>query len=226
VAQLLLGTFVVWQLVFLLAGNAAALLPEPARRVVGTAPWAWDFVTGQGQRWNLFAPQLPGRALFLVVEAHTSDHPPVRVSSPFEAPSEGGYFHGPGSGDRLFHVEKELLWPFIVFDTKEVAARSEEWRAYLDEQLRTRWQAYRGYLAWQRREYRRAHPGAVDPDEWILLARIYPPSVAGTCPAWDEIVEVPFVRWRPGALPLKGCLPLEVYDSGRWLWLPEKEAGG
>jgi hypothetical protein len=224
--QLLLGALVVWQLVFLLADNAAPLLPGPAREVIGPAPLAWETLTGQGQKWNLFAPQVPAKALFLVVEAQAPDGLVTRLSSFFEPEDGEGYFHPPGSGDRLFHVEKELFWPLVVFDSKEVAARAEEWRAYLDDRIRARWRAYRGYLAWRRHQYLRQHPDVPAPQEWVLLVRVYPPSVAGARPARDEVVEVPFVRWRPDAAPPEGCLPLEVYDSGMWRWLPAGGAGG
>src|ERR1700722_17957264 len=79
--QLLLGAFVVWQLVFLLADNAAPLLPGPAREVIGAAPSAWEILTGKGQQWSLFAPQVPAKALFLVVEAQAQDGLVTRLAS-------------------------------------------------------------------------------------------------------------------------------------------------
>jgi hypothetical protein len=224
--QLLLGVLVVWQLVFLVADNAAPFLPAPARAVIGPAPSAWETLTGQGQKWNLFSPRLPERALFLVVEVRTLDGRSIRLPSSFGPEDGDNYFHAPGSDDRLFHVEKELFWLFNVFESKEVEARAEEWRAYLEERVRARWRAYRDYLAWRRREYLRQHAAISGPEEWVLLVRVYPRSVAGAHPLREEIVEVPLVRWRPEAVPPAGCLPLEVYDAGIWRWLPERGVEG
>jgi len=224
--QRLLGAFILWQLLFLLAGNAAPLLPEPARDRVGAVPNAWATLTGQWQEWSLFAPLVPDRALFVAVEGWSPGmEKPVRLPSSFEPNDDGRYCRPPGSGDRLFHQEKQLAWPMLVFTSQQdIAAKAKEWHDYLADQVRPRWREYRTYLAWRRREYQRANPDAPTPREWTLLVRIYPVSAAGTAPARQEIIEMPFVRWRPDVEPPPGCLPLELYDFGVWRWLPEQGA--
>jgi hypothetical protein len=98
VAQVLLGLFVVWQLIFLGASNLLAFFPhaEPAEGELSDArnaplpandsgPWQsaidlgleatsrWAGYTGQIQAWWLFAPEFPNQATFPTVELRWDD---------------------------------------------------------------------------------------------------------------------------------------------------------
>jgi hypothetical protein len=230
-APVLLGAFVVWQLVFLLAANAIRFVrfqsaegpAPPVLAGAGAAADGWAALTGQHQAWNLFAPMAPVRALFVAVRA---DGPAGRwtTPSPFEPDGEGRYFHPPGSGDRLWHAEKEVSLPYLAWDPVETARRPAEWRDYLHGRLRDRWRGCHAYLAWQRGRWLRAHPGGPEPAEFTLLVVAYSPSRGPQRPALPEAT-LEVVRWRPAAAAPAGRLPLEVRDGAGWTFLTEKPGG-
>jgi hypothetical protein len=114
-AQVLLGFFVVWQLVFLLAANFFGMLPHgmpetdevtdelnvPGPMEAGLAQDFINFVndttskyaqlTGQFQAWYLFAPRFPHQAVFPTVEFRwDEDLPPVRQLAAARPPREEG----------------------------------------------------------------------------------------------------------------------------------------
>jgi hypothetical protein len=162
-ARVALGLFILWQLVFLVASNATSFLllytaeTGDALRPITATTDGWASLTGQAQNWRLFAPLVPMRSLFLQVDFHGPDGA-ARVSSEFEPADATCYFHLPGCGDRLWHVEKTLAWPCVAYDPDAVAARPDEWRAYLDDRARANDRAARAYLAWKRRAFERDHP--------------------------------------------------------------------
>jgi hypothetical protein len=107
VAQVLLGLFISWQLLFLPAANYLAFLPHgqeeegeltDSRSAPGPAGAAtavqstidlaasitdaWSHLTGQVQAWWLFAPDVPRSATFPIVELRWDD---VAESAPFLA---------------------------------------------------------------------------------------------------------------------------------------------
>jgi hypothetical protein len=98
VAQIALGLFIVWQLVFLAGSNLLAFFPHGAvaegelsdsrfgpesdkssglaQEVVdcaGEVADRWGFLTGQVQAWWLFAPDFPKQATFPAVELRWED---------------------------------------------------------------------------------------------------------------------------------------------------------
>jgi hypothetical protein len=97
IAQVLLGLFVVWQLLFLFAANLVAFVPHgepeegelsdtrviPAPKnagpvqesinLVGAITHDWEQLTGQVQVWSLFAPEVPDQAPFAMVELRWDD---------------------------------------------------------------------------------------------------------------------------------------------------------
>jgi hypothetical protein len=227
--QILLGLFVAWQLLFLLAGNAARILPailpsheEPNHlnelvSSVSAVTEGWMQLTGQSQGWRLFAPTVPTRALFVTVEL--SGPGDARVMASFFEPAPAGhFFHQPGSGDRLWHMEKNLAWPFVAWDADAVAQRPGEWRQYLEDSIRHQWRAYRGFLAWRLRKFHEEHPEEPAAEALYLQVQVFTPSAGTEQPASRQIT-VLVLRWRPGHEPPPGCLPLEMHKRGRWYYL-------
>jgi len=181
VRRVALGLFIVWQLAFLAIGNAASFLRYQVEsaaegqarvgRAVAAVTDGWAKLTGQEQNWRMFAPLVPMRAL-AVQAVFTGDTPP---------PPAAGEFHWPGSGDRLWHVEKTVAWPMVAYEPAAVAERTDEWRDYLADQVRANGPAYRNYLAWQQRDYLRQHPGLPPPAEgrlgvWVFSRSRQPDS--------------------------------------------------
>src|SRR4051812_16227705 len=93
--QRLVGLFVAWQLLFLLAANAFFLLQRVAHREPGepatpltaaaeTLPkltWPYAQLTGQWQGWSLFAPNVPRHAALVFTELRWADGERVRIES-------------------------------------------------------------------------------------------------------------------------------------------------
>jgi hypothetical protein len=225
--QVLLGLFICWQILFLIANNATRFLVS-AMASRGDVPQAviapvaavkdvtegWVQLTGQRQEWSLFAPSPPVRALFLNVECE-SRREPRRLQLSFEPRIPGDYWHSPGVGDRLWHIEKSLAWPFVAWEPTQVAQRGDEWRRYLEERVQGNWRAYRAYLAWRQRQFREEHPREPPCDALVLDVSIYTPSAGPEQPPRQD-VRVPFLRWRPGSEPPADRLPLEIHERGGW----------
>ncbi len=232
VAQVVLGTFILVQLLFLILGNAvpfflsgmeqktAESLPAAPLRAVRTLTAGWVDLTGQGQVWNLFAPLVPMRAMFVEVEVECAADPArlLQLRSEFEPDEQGWYLHLPGSDDRLFHYEKDLAWPMMAWavDPERVPREPEEWREYLTGSVRKQWRAYRAYLAWRSRSV------CSRPESATLSIRMYPQSRAGQMAAAKDVVLLPLVRWRPDreAKQDSGTLPLEVYNVNTGHFVP------
>jgi hypothetical protein len=231
--QVLLGLFVVWQLLFLVVSNATHFLgfagqagteERPLGRVLSAASAVtdgWIDLTGQGQNWRLFAPMVPVRATFVTAELGTpwTGWVMERLNEPADP---GWYFHPPGPGDRLWHAEKELAWPLVAWDPDAQDARDREWRRYLRDSFRPRWRAYRNYLAWRLREFQRDHPDD-PPRELFLRGSVYFPSAGKEQPPGCQAT-LRLLRWRPSVEPFPaGCLPLETEVwPGIWHFLRER----
>jgi hypothetical protein len=184
-AALALGLFIVWQLAFLVVGNAAGYLafvlgaddPNPVQQLAAVSE-AWSTLTGQGQSWRMFAPNVPPRSLFLQVQLQANNSS-VPIGSEFEHPAGDFYLDWSGAGDRLWGVEKTLAFPLLAYDAAAIAERPQEWRDYLSASMHNNQRFYRSYLSWQRREYRRQHPGAAACGDGELGVRIYELSQQG-----------------------------------------------
>jgi hypothetical protein len=229
--RFLLGVFVVGQLLFLVLGNFVpffvSLIPEDRRNAALAQPLVavekvtqgWIHLTGQGQGWRLFAPEVQKRALFVSVEIENDDpaKTPLQLPSSFEPDASGWYLHLPGSDDRLFHLEKELSWPLVGWNAEGTNAREQEWQ---EDMIRDQWRAYVSYLefrAWKQLgdlHFCFVTREELLPRSMILSVRIYPPSVAGQQPDVSKVVTRKLVRWQPAQQPPEGFLPLEVYNEG------------
>jgi hypothetical protein len=237
----LLGAFIVWQLTYLLFGNLLGLLgdsrpdvdeltegpyyPKPGgadgqvREAVNLLTGLcvrWGEVTGQAQRWSLFAPRVPAQGVFLTVELRWSAPAErvVRLPSPFEPAGSLPHFLPLPDRDRAYNYEARLGLVAAAWDEHVVSEYPEEWRAETSDRVRTQWKSLRAYLRQRLREFQHAHPGTPPPAEVVLLARVYripPPAQAPW--AWEGPRELPLARWRPAAdPPPAGWLPVEAYD--------------
>jgi hypothetical protein len=121
-AQVLLGLFVTWQLIFLLAANLLSFFPygEPqegelsdsrrrpamadsngpvqdAINGVTAITRRWEYWTGQVQVWSLFAPTFPTQASFPVVELRWQDEDRLgsALAHSLSPLATGGILEGP-----------------------------------------------------------------------------------------------------------------------------------
>jgi hypothetical protein len=246
----LLGAFIVWQLIFLLLANLLEFVPHRTHRfdeftsyrelppgTVKPAPMVqalaavtdcWSQLTGQYQIWWLFAPDCPRNATFPVVELRWDDPArslaPVLLFSSLEPADRAAYFHPMDSTDRLLHYEAYLgLGPAYWNDPTE-SADLKSWHELLSNIVRRQWKSMRAYLRWRTADFLAHHPELPPPDEVRLLIRMYPTSAAGapsTNPAPPRVL--PLARWRCSENELSSFLPVEGYDpfNQRFIALPK-----
>jgi hypothetical protein len=213
-SQVLLGLFVLGQLLFLaeanllrffvqaLQLNAAVPFQEIDRGFTSYEKW-----TGQTQYWRLFSPFPPGSA-FTVVQLRwkggTTRTLPV-LGDP--APSFR-YWNPPGSGDRRFNYEQNLVIIRVFWEPKHLPHYAQLIRAQQREALRHKRGQVRAYLSWRLHQFRKEEPDLPPPDEVILIVRFYQASEPGAeVWQWRGPDDKPLARWQPG----KGD-ELEIYD--------------
>jgi hypothetical protein len=246
----LLGLFVVWQLVFLVLANALEFIPHhvhrldeftgyrevppedanatPTIRALAAAIDCWSQLTGQYQMWWLFAPDFPRQATFPAVELRwdraTHDFEPALISSSLEPATITSYFHPPDSTDRLLHYEANISAELAYWNDPTEPADIEQWHRRLSDAACSRWKSTRAYLRWQIAKFLAEHPDRPSPDEARLLIRIYttpaPDARRGDRPPPRDM---PFARWRCSEDESFEFLPIELYDpfSGRYVALPK-----
>jgi hypothetical protein len=241
-AQVVLGLFVVWQVVFLGASSIFGLVPrtqpeegelidsrpipsipahnEPVREAINTITNVTDFwagLTGQSQVWWLFAPNPPRNSTFVAVDLHWEQadgtRATVRLPSFFEPADPTHYFRPPGADDRLYHWDARFGLMYSSWREESFTREAEFWRDALAGRVRRQWKSLRAYLRWRANTYQHEHPDRPAPTAADLVVRIYPKPLPGQ-PAWSGPipVELPLARWRPTEPQRDGSLPVEAYD--------------
>jgi hypothetical protein len=250
-AQVLLGLFISWQLLFLPAANYLAFFPhgQPEEGELSdsrTAPDqsgdasavqtginvaaritdAWAYLTGQVQAWWLFAPDVPRAATFPIVELRWDDGSPVRMHTVIEPNDPQHYFRPPSSFDRLFHFEVRLGLIVSNWNEHTLADDPEFWRTAFQDRVRRQWRSIRAYLRWYVQTFEREHPERPPPKEALLFIRMYRiPEPGQDFTVVSKPLEQPLARWRPDAPPRPGELPVEAFDpvAGTYVPLSAKE---
>jgi hypothetical protein len=237
----LLGLFIVWQLVFIVTANLLEFFPHrvhqsdeltglrelppdaaksrPAIHLLAAVTDRWAQLTGQCQMWSLFAPEFPPQATFPVVELCWDDPAsglaPVRLLSSFEPADAASYFRPLSSDDRLFHYEVYLGLGLCYWDESAATSETEAeaWRKHFRDVARRQWKSMRAYLRWRTAQFLKQHPDLPPPDEARLLIRIYPTPPPGAAPEdRSPPRDQPMARWRCAENGPPGLLPLEAYE--------------
>jgi hypothetical protein len=226
--QRLVGWFVAWQLVFIVAANVLFLVTGGLQ---GLSLYAE--ATGQLQGWSLYAPDVPHRAGFVGVELRWPGGKSVKLPGVTEPADREHFFRTPGEG-RLLNYELHLRLLLLTWKTPKDDASPATWQKRLEDELRLRGPAMRAYLGWRRDRYLRDNPDTPPPDEVVLWVRMHDIAPPGQSPwSWPPPLEVPRARWRPGHEPGEGYLPLESFDITAWPYtektrrfLPVRTEGG
>lgn len=227
VARVLLGLFILWQLLFLPAANFLSLFPAPPSAAGTTEGGSvlratirrWSDWTGQLEGWALYAPDVPKRAVFIATEFRWDDDSRWPVERPREVvrseiePADPMAFYRPFATFRLPCYEANLGLVMWTWDECDFAEHPEEWRTRIAEAVRRSALPAQAYLRWRLQEFRCAHPEHAAPEQVVLLGRIYAIPPPGTRPwAWAGPFEQAVARWRPGVEPPPGYLPVEAFD--------------
>lgn len=235
-SQVLLGAFIVWQLFFLLALNYTQLLVGPA----GTNPVApdsvadhaavavrdftarWAQLTGENQSWWLFAYVRP-ESVFPLVELRCQGQSgaPYVLRGLFDPADPSWYFHPPGSSDRLFHYEMNVMLAYDPWNEKRLAEEPVVYQKEYLARARDKWKPVLAYLQWRVQLYQQQHPEIPPVTEVVLLQRTYATVGPDEQPFRRPLgVNKPLFRWRPGSPPPADCAPLDVYDPVEKRFVP------
>jgi hypothetical protein len=240
-ASVLLGVFIIWELVYLPAANFIKLLPVrqaphkgelddevqipadesasgPAQVVRDGAAAVlsrWGELTGQAQGWALFAPTFGHQASLPAVGfGGTTFH------SSFKPVDPHVYFRTPWPSCRLFNYEYRLALLYWRWTPESYREHPEEWRQAAVRRVRWQHRSMLAYMRWRLDKYLRRNPKAVAPTVVGLYAELIP-SPPPEAP--DAMRQAPMTfglaRWLPGTPPPPGNLPIQ---AGR-AWLPEED---
>ena len=245
--QRLVGLFVAWQLIFLVASNGLIFLPlaeaeqgeltDSRGPMPGETPdHRLDFVktinlslqtyahaTGQIQAWWLFAPTFPPDATFTLVTLHWNDgqFADVDLHSDQEPQDPKFYVRLPGSNDRLFHYEMRLGLVGAFLDEKLLQEKPDEWTDLFKERVGRQWKSMRAYLRWRTESYLKAHPELPMPDVVTLSLRAYrTPEPGKLPPEWTPPLQQPLARWIPAWNERPDRLPVEYFDQVHKVFAP------
>jgi hypothetical protein len=233
-ARLLLGLFVLWQLVFLLASNffgvygplrdGLAAIPylgdrvfpkankdeeePPSTKRVARALRRYAYATGQAQHWGLFAPNVTDLIPFVGVLLRWDNEElgEHRLLSENEPIDRRRFLRVGRFRVRKFESGIDV-WPTLTDGTFDPEA--ERWASRIRERVEEEEDAMLAYLRWRLLAFQRAHPDWPRPDEVILIVRLtYIPDPPGPRPwDWEDLGEHQVARWRPA-----GKAELEYFD--------------
>jgi hypothetical protein len=206
--SVLLGAFILFELIYLPAANAIKLVPlrlpeargeldddiqlrgkaypEPVQRALdslGAAMCRWGELTGQAQGWSLFAP-LFGHQASLPTVGLVWMTPPRRwyeeLLSRFEPKDADYYFRLPGTECRLFNYEYRLALLYWTWSWESFAERRGEWRQAALDRVRRQQRSMLAYMRWRMDRYLLDNPGRPTPDAVELYAHLIPTPPPGS----------------------------------------------
>jgi hypothetical protein len=239
----LLGVFILFELIYLPAANVIKLVPlrlpesrgeldddiqlrgkayvEPVQRALdglGAAMCRWGELTGQAQGWSLFAPLFGHQASLPSVWMS-----PETLNSPFLPDDPNFYFRWPSPRCRLFNYEYRLTLLYWTWSEESERDRPEEWRKAAVDRVRRQNRSMLAYLRWRTAPYFTALP-SVPPN---LTVTLWAELVPSPPPADPSAMRKPpdsqmLARWLPGQVSPSGWLPVQAFDHG-WTWLCEEE---
>jgi hypothetical protein len=237
VAQVFLGLFIVWQLIFLFVANSLELviseMPPPNYDLVGAASEPdpnrpakdavfevlsrparrWAELTGQIQGWGLFAPVALPQTTYLQIKMHWDADPgrDVTLRSLFAHEDPKHYLRLPGMDLRLHNHEWRLAGMLMFYQLPGYENDPVVWRNFLRNAVRCKNGFMRAYLRLRLQQYMREHPDQPPPDEIVFAVHLVrsPISEPDQPPI---IIDMPLARWRPQAPDQPGVLPVEVFN--------------
>jgi hypothetical protein len=222
--QVLLGALLIWQTFFLVTSNLAALSGGPPRNVVTRIDQRWAQAAYQYQVWGQYAPNIARHAIFVAVEPRWPDGSSFEQRSVAEPPDPLRFVQKT-TDHRLALYEGDLIRPMWGWTARTMRDDPAGFRKDVSAYLRGRARQIVAYLDWRRRRFVARHPRIAPPAEWVLRVRVWVTPPHDRAPwVWSPPDDVPYARWRPGASPPAGSLPVEVYDpaTGGFDFVTEK----
>jgi hypothetical protein len=240
--SLLLGAFVVFQLLFIPLGNYIKLVPvripdhhgeidgelqvnlapgakcrEPIQTLFDATAWIssrWSEVSGQGQCWALFTG-FGERASMPIVELRwpaSDEREPVLLKSHFEPADPTNYFYWPEPCCRVWNYDNRMTLIHFAITHKTVPD-PDAYRRECMNCVRDMRHSMSAYLRWKTDRYLKAHPDLPRPESATLIARVLPDPPPGTSYRdRPATIEIPLARWVLDAAVAPDEVPLEAWD--------------
>jgi hypothetical protein len=225
--RVLVGVFVVWQLVFLMTVNLTNFLEEEGRLKdrqsrsvnlmlnVQRLMHFWSDSTLQREYWGLFR-EIPKQSRFPAVELawrEPQQGEPTLLLRSFEEPDNPGNFLmlNPLT-DRLHNHEVSLELIFDAWETRAAIVEPDQREKALAELIRVWYRPLWAYMQRRIEQHRLSHPNMPAPTEAILLWRVYPALAPGEDGPPKGPIRREVVRWRASRPVDPESIPLEVYD--------------
>jgi hypothetical protein len=237
--SVLLGLFVLFQVIYLPLANLMQLVPRelpehrgeldigvqregtasqirPVQQAInglGTAIDRYAEVSGQTQAWSLFAPDFAVQSINLVTSIRCRDGGRETVFTlEQDVPSNPDrYFRWPRPDSRRIAYEFLLAAVYWRFSEESLQQRGAEWREAVLERVRAQQRSLQAYFNWELRRFRDAHPDQPAPFEIVLSVRILPSPKPGEAGRGPTLI-MPLTRWFPDREVGQGFLPIEAFD--------------
>jgi hypothetical protein len=219
---LLLGGFVVLQLVYLVAANLLPLFPQ---HVATTGELTDDFTfpgrtfksdylqtplesanavtrkygeaTGQMQNWALFAPGIARQATFPVVELEWNyGQTPrlLKLTSEFEPADPRHFARFDLSRSRIFNYEFRITQSLWFCTNESLADSPELWQEWLAHRAARQRRSLHAYLRSKVWSHAKEHPAEPLPTAAVLYVRCYPIAPPGSAAENEPPQDRPLVR--------------------------------
>lgn len=245
--SLLLGIFVLFQLIFLPLANFIQLVPremppergeldirlqregtvtdvrliQGAINSTGTAIDRWGEVSGQPQVWSLFAPGFPTQSIYPIVEGvfPAGFFDDRRAIQPRIPPDPDHYFRWPSWICRLNSYDYLMAAVMQNYTEASFQEHPEEWRTEIAERVRRQQRSLEAYFRFSLTMLQEFYPGYPTPSSMILRVKIVPSPMPGTRERGQPLV-VFVARWVPDRPATDGFLPIEAYDPVQQRFVP------
>jgi len=232
--RILLGLFIVGQLVFLFTTNFLGFVQEykdqipkhwqaPIERIapgftkqeghvweltqtLSRLTEMWEHGTGQAQQWMLFAPRIGKDCTFPAVELTDSQAMP-------QAPELWLSDNEPEDIERFFRFGNFRLRRFENNLVVDLSADDSEAKEEIDRYLKKDGDLVFAYLQWRLEQIQQRKTTRQQPHQVILLMRRYRINDPGEGEQlWEGPHTTPVARWQPGIAENPNFLPLEMYN--------------
>jgi hypothetical protein len=237
--SVLLGLFVLFQIIYLPLANLTQLVPRetpqqrgeldigvqregtasrirPVQQAIdglGTAIDRYAEVSGQTQAWSLFAPDFAVQSIYLVTSFRCREGGRESLFTlEQDVPADPDrYFRWPRPDSRRIAYEFLLAAVYWRFSEESLQQRGAEWREAVLDRVRAQQRSLQSYLGWELRRFREAHPDQATPVEIALSVRILPSPKPRESGRVPALI-MPLARWFPDRAAEPGFLPIEAFD--------------
>ena len=229
--SVLLGVFVLFQVVYLPLANLIQLVPREipvekgeldihiqregkatdlqwAQRGInglGSAIDRWGEMSGQVQAWKLFA-EFETQSVFPIVDCITDDGKTISRMpiNPEYFPSDPAhYFRWPGARSRLASYSFLLADIYGQYNPESLKTHGDQWRDAVFQDVRRQQRSLEAYFRFALKRFHELNPAARMPGEMILRVLVIPSPTPGSS-TFPGRFTVPLARWVPHRAPKTG----------------------